>query len=226
MIFIYLYELHPMRPPDFKNRKPNEIITKSQTFDSACFTYRGLSWLDYAKRHASVSALQYAALETRQAIEQLLFEELIMSVGGQLDRKDYDSCKGSSTKIAKIIKKLSPDYNKLAIFTQNIMSLIPNSPPLIIWEHSALLKYWGAVSNYLHWAGEPKETFESPHWFEQAVETVGCAATYLLDNMKSGSSGIMMPERMGPETRQAWEDFRAGKIDIHSVRERVGLLCQ
>jgi hypothetical protein len=213
-----------MRPPDFKNRNPHEIITKGQTYDSACFIYRGLSWLDYAKRHASVSALQYAALETRQAIEQLLFEELIMSVGGQLDRKNYDNCKDSSTKIAKIIKKLSPDYNKLAIFTQTIMSLIPDSPPLIIWNHSALLKNWGAVSNYLHWAGEPKETFESPHWFEQAVETVECAATYIWDKMTFGYSGIMMPQGMRPEIRQVWEDFRAGKIDIYSVRERAVLL--
>jgi hypothetical protein len=31
----------------------------------------------------------------------------------------------------------------------------------------------------------------------------------------------MMPEKMQPEIRQAWEDYKAGKIDLSSVRERA-----
>ncbi len=209
-----------MRVPDYTNRSPIEIITENIFFDSAGFVYRGLSWLDYAKRSSSVIALLYSALDIRHAIEQLLFEELVMSVGGKLDKKKYENCKGNATKLHKIIRRLSPDYAKLICFTKTIMSLIPDAPSIIIYDHSILLKYHGAVSNYLHWAGEPQETFESPKWFLQGVETVESAGAYLWGNMQAGNSGIIMPEKMQPELKQAWDDFRLGKIDLHSVLVR------
>jgi len=212
-----------MGTPKFTNRNPIDILTKDLFFDSVGFVYRGLSWLDYAKRHTSICALLYAALDIRQAIEQLLFEELVMSVGGKLDKEEYEKCKGNATKLAKIIRRLSPTYEKLVTFTRTIISIIPNSPPLIIWDHSVLLKYIGSVSTYLHWAGEPKESFESPQWFLRGLEIVEGVATYLWDNMTSGFSGIMMPEKMEPEIHQAWVDFCLGKIDVDGVRMRASL---
>lgn len=210
-----------MQPPDFTNRQPIDIISDKLFFDSAGFVYRGLSWLDYAKRNGTVTTLMYSALEIRLAIEHLMFEELIMSVGCQLDKTEYEKCKGESTKFAKIIKRLSPDYRQLIIFTQTISSLIPNSPPLIEWEHEKLLKLWGDLSSFLHWAGEAKDTFESSRWFLKGLETTEHAATYLWDKMISGHSGVMMPEKMQPEIRQIWENFKSGKIDLSSVRERA-----
>jgi len=144
-----------------------------------------------------------------------------MSVGGQLDRKDYEKCKGSGTKLTKIIHRLSPDYRQLVIFTRTISSLIPNSPPLIEWEHKKLLKHWGALSSLLHWAGEAKETFESSHWYMRGLETIEHAATYLWEKMRAGYSGVMVPEKMQPEIRQTWEDYKAGKIDLSCVLERA-----
>ncbi len=213
--------VHFMRAPDFANRQPLDIISEKLFFDSAGFVYRGLSWLDYAKRTGSVTTLLYSALETRLAIEHLLFEELIMSVGGKLDRKEYEKCKGSGTKLANIIRRLSPDYRLLVIFTRTISSLIPNSPQLIEWEHEKLLKHWGALSAFLHWAGETKETFESSQWFVRSLVTVEGAATYLWERMTAGYSGVMMLEKMQPEIRQVWEDLKSGKIDIGTARERV-----
>ena len=209
--------------PNFRNRTPAEIVTENVTFDSAAYVYRGLSWVDYAKRQTSVSALQYAALDVRQAIEQLFFEELVMSVGGKLAREEYEACKGNSTKLKKVIRKLSPDYEKLISFTQTIMGLLPEAPVLIRWDHSELLKHWGSVSNYIHWAGEPKETSESPQWFVQGVGDVEHAAMYMWGNMQVGYSGIMMPDQMQPEIRQAWEAFKSGEIDADSVRSRARL---
>lgn len=210
-----------MQAPDFANRQPLDIISEKLFFDSAGFVYRGRSWLDYTKRTGSVATLLYSALETRLAIEHLLFEELIMSVGGQLDRKEYEKCKGSGTKLAKITRRFSPDYRQLVIFTRTISSLIPNSPPLIEWEHEKLLKHWGALSTFLHWAGEAKETFESSQWFLRGLVTVEGAATYLWEKMTAGYSGVMMPEKMQPEIRQVWEDLKSGKIDIGTARERA-----
>jgi hypothetical protein len=39
--------------------------------------------------------------------------------------------------------------------------------------------------------------------------------------MRAGYSGVMMPEKMQPEIRQTWEDYKAGKIDLAGVQERA-----
>jgi len=67
--------------PSFKNRSPHQIIDENVCFDSIGYTYRAKSWLDIAKKRRNVCALQYAAHDVRQAIEQLLFEQLVLGVG-------------------------------------------------------------------------------------------------------------------------------------------------
>lgn len=144
--------------PEYRGRTPEQIISERVHFGSVGYTYRALSWIDVVKRQRNVCALQYAAHDARQAIEQLLFEEIVFSVGTQLDRKEYEKCKGNSTKLHKIIIRLNPDYNKLAQFTKAIISTFPQSPPFIIWDHKVLIRHWRTVSGYLHWAGEASET--------------------------------------------------------------------
>lgn len=207
-----------LKGPEFRGRTPEQIISERIHFDSVGYAYRALSWVDVAKREQNVCALQYAAHDARQAIEQLLFEEIVLSVGTQLDRKEYKKCKGNSTKLHKIIRRLNPDYNKLAQFTQAIISIYPQMPPLIIWDHKVLLKHWGTVSSYLHWAGEPAETTESTEWINKGIKAVEKAAMYIWGNNEKGYTGIMMPQNMQPEIRENWERFRTCEIDLDSIK--------
>lgn len=206
-----------IQAPDFRNRSPEQIIKENIYFDSVGYAYRSLSWLDIAKKDRNVCALYYAALESRQAIEQLLFEELVMSVGTKLDRKEYEKCKGNSTKFHKIIQRLNPDYEKLAEFTKATLSVIPNAPNLIIWDHKILMQHWGKVSIYLHWGGEPAETTESDTWFNAGVKTVESSSLYIWETLKSGLHGITMPNQMEPEIHSLWERFKNNAVDIQGV---------
>ncbi len=206
-----------LKGPEYRGRTLEQIISERVCFDSVGYAYRALSWLDVAKKGLNVCALQYAAHDARQAIEQLFFEEIVLSVGTQLDRREYEKCKGNSTKLHKIIRRLNPDYNKLAQFTKTIISILPQSPPLIMWDHKKLLKHWGTVSGYLHWAGEPAETFESTEWIQKGIGVVEKAADHIWKKNESGFTGIMMPQNMEPEIRVCWERFRAGEIDLNSV---------
>lgn len=191
-----------LKGPEYRGRTLEQIITERVHFDSVGYAYRALSWLDVAKRERNVCALQYAAHDARQAMEQLLFEEIVLSVGTQLDRKEYEKCKGNSTKLHKIVRRLNPDYNKLALFTQAIITIYPQSPPLIIWDHRVLLRHWGTVSSYLHWAGEPVETVESTEWINKGIKIVEKAAMHIWENNEKGFTGIMMPQNMQPEIRE------------------------
>jgi len=207
-----------LKGPEHRGRTPEQIISELIHFDSVGYTYRALSWLDVAKRERNVCALQYASHDARQALEQLLFEEIVLSVGTQLDRKEYKKCKGNSTKLYKTIRHLNPEYNKLAQFTLAFISTSPQSPPLIIWDHKDLLRHWGTVSNYLHWAGEPAETVESSEWLDKGIKAVEKAALYIWENNEKGFTGILMPQDMEPEIKDSWERFRASEIDLDSVK--------
>jgi len=213
-----LREYKVLQGPEYKGRTPEQIISGRVYFDSVGYTYRALSWLDLVKRERNVCALQYAAHDARQAIEQLLFEEIVLSVGTQLDRKEYEKCKGNSTKFQKVIRRLNPAYNKLARFTQAIISIDPQSLPLIIWDHKVLIRHWGRISGYLHWAGEPAETVESDDWINEGIEAVEKAANHIWEKNEKGFTGIMMPQKMQPEIRDYWERFRADDVDLDSVK--------
>ena len=118
--------------PNYLNRSASSIISESVRYESSGYIYRALSWLDVAKRKKSPVAFQYAAHDARQGIEQLLFEELIMSVGTKLDRSEYDKCLGNSTKLHAIINKLSPEREKLAKFNQAVFSVGSVQIPLMV----------------------------------------------------------------------------------------------
>jgi len=118
----------------------------------------------------------------------------------------------------KIVKRLNPSYKKLAEFTKAIMAVNTQAPNIVIWDHELLMKHWGKVSKYLHWAGEPAETFESEDWIKSGIEIVNDAAHYIWDTNLSGYSGIMMPKKMKPEIRKCWERYKADEIDVNSVK--------
>lgn len=212
-----------LQTPNFSDRSLDQIIEENVYFDSVGYTYRALSWLDIAQKRRNVCALQYAAHDLRQGIEQLLFEELVLSVGTELDRTEYEKCKGNSTKLHKIIKKLSPDYTKLAQFTQAITSVDPESPLLVTWDHSVLMKHWGITSNFLHWSGEPAETVESDTWFNTGARVVADATKYIWGKATCGYTGIMVPRDMQPESRLLWKRFKAGETDLEGVKRAARL---
>jgi hypothetical protein len=129
--------------PDHKNRSPEQIIGDTNEYDASGRIFKAISWLDFAKRHSSVSALEYAALETRLGIEQLLFQQLVIGVGTRLEKKDYKRCKGNTEKLDDIIQKLIPRYDKLVEFTA---ALVPTSIPIARWDNRKLIAFSGKVS--------------------------------------------------------------------------------
>ena len=96
-----------MSIPDFTDKTPTDIISSDRRFDSAWYTFQAQCWLDYAKKSTNISALQYAALELRNAIEQFWFEYLILTVGGVIDKNEYLKVKNNRTKLYKFLDKLT-----------------------------------------------------------------------------------------------------------------------
>ncbi len=194
--------------PEYRGRSADVIVSENICNESSGYIYRALSWLDLAKRKRSSPAFQYAAHDTRQGIEQLLFEELVLSTGAALSRDEYQKCLGNSTKLHAIIKRLSPEREKLARFTQAIMSVASAPIDLVIWDHGLLMKHWGTVSDYLHWSGAIDETIDSWPWVEEGISKTEQACSYIWRNQTERDTAVsskdMHPEmpRFGSASRQ------------------------
>lgn len=216
--------MYHIESPNFRDRKPEEIINDKVYFDSVGYTYRSLSWLDIAKKDKNICALQYAAIDCRRGIEQLLYEELVLSVGTELDEEEYKKCKDNPTKLYKIIDRLNPDYEQLAEFSKAIISIDHNAPPICNWDHKKLMKHWGKVSSYLHWAGKPSETVGSNDWIEKGLKIIEEATMHIWDNKTTSFTGILKPENMLPEIRDIWYRFKEGSIGIQEVKINANLI--
>jgi len=210
--------------PNYLNRSADSIVSDKIYFDSVGYIYRALSWLDLAKRKNSPVAFQYAAHDARQGIEQLLFEELVLSVGTKFDREEYEKCLGNSTKLHVIINRLAPEREKLARFSQAILSVGIIRIPLVVWNHKLLMKYWGKLSKYLHWAGAIDETIKKESWVEAGIVVTKKACLYVWENQTQKETGIILPDGMKPEILHLWESYKNGKIGIKEVRTSFQLL--
>jgi len=212
-----------MHIPPHANRTPEEIVDGTRVFDSAWHFWQALSWLDHAKRTTSISALQYAALELRFGIEHLWFDIIVTAVGGKLDIREYSRCKGDSTKMYKVLDRLSPDHAKLVRFTNISGSLDPHAPPLVEWDMARLKRLHGEASQYLHFLGVPAESTHSPQWFVDALTLLETGAKYVWQHLTTARTGQLNIASMPPEVRDAWEDFRQGRLTEDSVRTRLQL---
>ena len=207
--------------PPHRNRSPEEIIEENNYFESSGRIYKAISWLDYANKNKNISALEYAAFETRIGIEQLIFEQLIVSVGTELEISEYKKCKGSAKKLDQIINKLISRYEKLVDFS---IALGPKNIPITKWNNKRLIEYSGRVSTYLHWSGGLDVTIQSQKWFENGMRVVGEAANYIWHGLTTGNTGIMPIEKLEPEIKELWILYELGKITIESVITRAEIL--
>ena len=215
--------------PDYKNRNPKEIVGKSIYFDSIGYFYRAMSWLDYFDRTNQFAVLHYSCVDARLGIEHLLFEELVMSTGLQLSRENYNRCLKSPMKFNKLIRQISPNYEKLKQFNQVVLDLEKSVsdqplPQIEFWDISELLRDWGKISKYLHWFGVATETTDQIVWVENTRHEIGNSLLPIWHRMCSGSTGLLHFDNMRPVVREIWDDFKTGAIDINSVKTRLTIV--
>jgi hypothetical protein len=207
--------------PAYQNRSPEQILGVNLHFDSAGYLFRAVSWLDYFDRTRHYTSLLYACVEGRMGIECLLFEELVISTGARLSRHDYERCVRERGKFVKLIRQLSPDYDKLQEFARVVIEITPGAPKVIYWALADLEKKWGILSKYIHWSGHPTETTEDDAWLGVMRENVAGALVPIWKKMSMGQSGVLHPDDMAPTARAVWDEFKNGRIDIERAKIRL-----
>ena len=217
--FVLAEQVMPV--PSFTNRTPTEIVTENNFFESSGRAYKALSWLDFSKSKKNISALEYAALETRLAIEQLLFEQLIVGVGTKLEAREYKKCSGKANKLNEIIERLIPRYERLVDFTK---AMAPDGVPITKWDNRTLIQHSGKVSNYLHWSGSLDVTVQSEAWYKNGIATIEAAICYIWHGLETGNTGILAIEELEPEMHELWELYAKGEITLERAVKRAEIL--
>lgn len=212
------------------NPKPrfeiNELLTRKRECDSSWLILQAESLCRYAKEKGSCTALVYAALETRNAIEQLFFNLVFLCrPASGLTRRDLEECKKKGG-VFRVFARFAPDYRKRVEFTQLCLSLDTGAPRVIAWDTKRLEKYFGKVSQFCHFQGVSSETTEADFnvWLAKGVALVEEIFGYFKSEMSRAHSGMLRPETMQPEVRTAWENFKSGQIDLPNLRTRLELM--
>ena len=186
--------------------------------------FRAVSWLDMADQTRRFAAFHYACIDARLAIEHLIFEQLAITAGNDLDAEKYERCVDNPQKLDKLLQQFVPDYEKLQEFTKLVGSLSLGVPPVNQWNIKNLRKSWGQLSHYLHWAGDYRRTTENPLWQAQAIQDAKNIIEPLWQKISSGHSGSIRLESMPQPVREIWNEFRDGQIDFESARGRLNLV--
>lgn len=208
--------------PQIKGLSADQIAGGEYVFDSAWHVHMCLSWLDYAKRSGRPQCLRYAAIELRTSVEMLWFEIFVVTMGGTIPAAEYARCSKEATKMYKLIDRVAPDYRKLMQFMDILLNLEHAGPQIVVWDIDRLKRIHGQASEFLHFQGAPFDTHESPLWLGNGISKLESMANYIWGEITSGKQTGNMPlDKMEPETKAVWEQFRDDKLDKVGVRTQL-----
>ena len=206
---------------DPTGKSPNQILKNEFQDISSWHFFQAISWLDYAKRENSPSAIQLAAFELRYGIEYLLFELMVLS-SESISEKEYEQCLGKPDKMKKMLNAHGTNYMKLTEFCKVLLSVKDYDLKIRFWDINELFRYWGIASSYLHFVGVHVHTFRSEQWIIKGIVELDEVLSKLWEHITSTTGhGIMRPSMMVPEVRSAWIEFSAGEITREELQVRM-----
>ena len=180
---------------------------------------------DAAKQTNSTTLMIFSCLETRNAIEQLWFEILLIVHGEGLTEEYFLKCRKRRDGYLAAINEAAPQYRKLSAFSALVLAADNKAPYRgIAWDLAKLKKYWQQLGDYCHAQGHSKVTLDSPEWMSKGVNLVDNTFNYFHSQMSGGATVIMHPENMSLHTHRIWEDYLSNAIDDAQVLIRLGAI--
>ncbi len=205
------------------DKKFSQIISEKRHCESAWFIIQAKKLTDLAKEFKSTSALVYAALEARNAVEQLWFELIRTCHRVEISKELLEECRKTDG-IFRVMQETEPDYRKLVRFV-SICGLVDKKMPKVIeWDLKRLKHFWHSLSKYCHSPMKPDDTFESTEWFNEGVSLIYEIYQYMSSNMERAFTGIMTLQSMPEEVRHVWEDFKSNSLSEDDLSLRLKIM--
>lgn len=190
------------------------LLVQDRVCGSDWLIIRGYNFALLANNLENNNLIVLAALETRNAIEQLWFDILLVLHRGSIDLDFVDGIRRRRDGFLGAIRQAAPEYRKLVKFSAMCMHLDSQKPvEIIAWDLRRLKKWWQRLSSYCHAQAEPITTLDNADWRSAGIELIREVFNYYREQMSRGATGIMRIDDMKPPTRLVWDDFVGDKID-------------
>lgn len=205
--------------PEVAWRSANQILFSEQMFDSRGFVYRGMSLLDLSHRRDAAAPFLHACIELRMGIESLLAELLVVS--GQANHDLIDKIRRRKFDTKKTLERHVPHFGKLQDF-QNIVAEAANWEfRFAVWDLNKLVRFWGELSEFLHWRSGYGDTWENPEWLDTSRQHILKHALPIWRNCVEHQIGMMPPEDMNPAVKEIWLKFRDSELNNVGAKDAL-----
>lgn len=180
--------------------------------------------IDLALSDGSVTALVYAALEARNAIERFVFEMSVVATGGSLTQEHLLTAQKKDGGF-ELLNQAFNNYRRHIEF-QNICMEVAGHPICFAVPDIRRCKRLRTDLNpYCHCQLDPKTTVRDNKgsWFVSGVAIVQEACDFL-DGLLRQPQGVLAPSTMPAEVKDVFDAFLAKSIDVASAKMSFLLL--
>ncbi|MCP4552761.1 MAG: hypothetical protein GY834_12135 [Bacteroidetes bacterium] len=162
--------------------------------------YQNINWsfihietlLRFAKRKNNPSFAIYAALESRNIIERIEFELIVMSANSKFGIKDFENIKDKHG-----IQKANKEFNTLKFryqtFTESFSKAVKPDLNLRVYNFKKAEKIKGNLSQYLHTYSRSDNELEFESLFiQEGFDVIQSAVDFLKDYFPKDDKGYYL----------------------------------
>jgi hypothetical protein len=202
----------------------NHFLTEKRGVTSDWYFDQAEALLEFALQRDSATALVYAALEARNALERFVLEMSLMATGGHLSEAQTRTAQRRDGAFQLLDQAMS-NYRRHLQFT-NLTLEVGGDPFRVATPNVGRFRRLRTdLSDYCHFQLDPAATVNHPQhsWFIEGTTRVQ-AALDMLRNLRSQVNGVIQPDSMQAEVREVFQAFVAGQIDTPTARLRLRLI--
>ena len=174
--------------------------------------------LQIATNRKSSSALIYAALEARNAIERFVFEMSVLATGSCF--ADYQLRMAQKKDgIFELLKQAMENYRKHIEFTNLILNMSNANFQVSIPNLKTFKQHRTSLSEYCHCQLSPTITIDEPEskWFKKGIGTIEKTIYYITDQFNK-TLGAISRNSMPDEVRDLFDQYIKNKVNDQSAK--------
>ncbi len=202
----------------------NRLLTEKRGITSDWYFDQAGALLEFALQHDSATALVYAALEARNALERFVLEMSLLATGGHLSEAQIRTAQRRDGAF-KLLEQAMSNYRRHLQFTNLTLEVGDDPFRVAIPNVGQFRRLRTDLSDYCHFQLDPAATVNHPQrtWFIEGTSRLQDALG-LLRSLRSQVNGVIQPDSMPAEVREVFQEFMAGKIDTPTARLRLRLM--
>ena len=202
----------------------NQLLTEKRGVTSDWYFDQAVALVAFALQHDSATALVYAALEARNALERFVIEMSLLATGGHLSEAQIRTAQHRDGAF-QLLDQAMNNYRRHLQFT-NLTLEVDGAPfRVAVPNVGQFRRFRTDLGGYCHFQLDPDATVNHPQkkWFIAGTTRVQKALD-MLRNLRSQVNGVIHPDSMQAEVREIFQAFVAGQIDTPTARLRLRLM--